>query len=164
MQTETLLKSYEDHDLVLVTAHNRAQAGEAGSSYKPISVREHLRHVYRDGRKATRVKTGFKWAPGELSAELVEAMAEVTNIPSSQLPPKNWAWTLKQATYVLNKEMRYDRKRGLWHKGVFTWAFDVENCMKIIDRKEQKADAKKVAAGAAHRAYKQGANVDTWRA
>ena len=164
MQTETLLKAYEDHDLVLVTAHNRALAGEAGSAYKPISVREHLRQVFRDGRKATRVKTGFKWVPGELSAELVEAMAEVTNISSTQLPPKNWAWTLKQAQYVLAHEMRFDRWRQVWHRGSFCWSDNAEECMDKIDKRMAKQAAKKQAAKDAHRAYKRGANVDTWRA
>ena len=77
--TATLVKSFEDHDLTLVSAHQRALAGEAGSDYKPISVREHLRRVFHSG-DVERVDPGFKWQPGCFSLELMDEMQQVLKL------------------------------------------------------------------------------------
>ena len=119
--------------LVLVSEHQRALPGEGGSDYKPVNVHEHLRRLTEEG-KETAYRTPYTWQPGEMSAALVGAMAEVVQIPRNELPTKSWPWTLKQATYVLSHGMRYDRKKQLWYRNNFVWDADVDKCMAKIDR------------------------------
>ncbi|WP_186518907.1 hypothetical protein [Synechococcus sp. PROS-9-1] len=129
--------------VVLVREHQRALPGEAGSDYKPINVCEHLREIWSDGHEK-RIKVGYKWKSGEMSGDLIEAMNEVLKIRTQELPPKTWQWTLRAATYVLEHGMRYDRRNKVWHRGSFCWAYDVDRCMNMIDKrvlKKQEAAA-----------------------
>ena len=128
--------------LVLVHEHQRALPGEGGSDYKPVNVREHLRQIDDATGKERAFKTGFAWEPGEMSSALILAMAEVLKIDKMKLPSKNWRWTLKEATYVLSYEMRYDRWRKVWHRGSFCWSADVNECMDKIDRRLAKKAAR----------------------
>ena len=137
----TELQLTDGTQLTLVSEHQRALPGEAGSNYKPVAVREHLRRIDETTGKENSYKTSWKWQRGEISSELIEAMADVVKLPRTSLPTKDWSWTLKQATYVLNKGMRYDRKNNVWYRSVGCWVKSIDECMAKMDRK----DAKKAA-------------------
>ena len=174
MNTETLFQTCEDHDLILVTAHSRALPGEAGSDFKPIAVREHLRRVFRDGRKAERVKLNFKWAPGCLSPELIDSMAQVTELRIPKTHIKTTTWTLEVANLVLNGGLvpiGHDRFKfsgffgGRRRRQFYSFNnVTLEEFKKIRGQRRAEARSRRAAAAQRHRAYKQGANVDTWRA
>ena len=129
----TTLTTDQGEKLILVSQHQRALPGEAGSDYKPVTVSEHLRRIGENG-KETSYKTNYSWKLGEMGADLVNAMAHVVEIPYQELPTRDWRWTLKQATYVLSHRMRYDRKNKVWYRNSFVWDADVNKCMDKIDR------------------------------
>lgn len=132
---QTVLQSTE-WKIVQVQAHMRARPGEAGSDYKPISVREHLRQIWSDGRN---VRLKWRCEPSELSAELVETMAEVVKIEPHLLPPKTFPWTLEAATAVLSMGVRFERrgKNSKWYRYVDGRRFESPYVGRVVRRSEE---------------------------
>ncbi len=110
---EQVIKEEQGWKVVLVHEHQRALPGEGGSDYKPVSVREHLRQVWSDGREQ-RMKVGFKWKAGEMCSELLEAMAEVQGMRPNL--PKDHLWTLDQAICVLHHGLELKEQKHFVHK------------------------------------------------
>ena len=111
---ETVIKQTEDFMIILVRSHQRALPGEGGSDYKPVNVREHLRQIWSDGKK-NRMNMGFKWSPGEMCSELLEAMTEVQGL--RVYLPKDHLWTLDEAKAILHHRVypvEYKGKVARW--------------------------------------------------
>lgn len=96
--------------LCLVREHWRARPGEAGSEIKPINVREHVREISAEGKVK---KLSWTCDPTEFSAELFNAMTEVIKV--TELPTKRRTWTLTEATFVLEKGLRYSKDQRQWY-------------------------------------------------
>ena len=111
-QTEwTVLCEVDGCKYVTVREHWRARPHEGGSEYKPVNVCKHLRCINPDG---TVSNLGWAAKSGEISAKLVEAMAQVINVTGF---PKSHKWTLEEAEYVLSRGMRYKKGKWYWQDG-----------------------------------------------